>query len=248
MSGTINSVLEKLHLSKSNDEPSKEPQAHEVEQLREKFTKAQQEHVFHYYERLSVSEKASLYDQLIKIDPKYINELVEKTLKPKDEQKEEAPQLEPLPDAASASMLDSSQEDLDDWSEKGLNLVAQNKVAVVLMAGGQGTRLGSSAPKGCYNIGLPSNKSLFQLQGERIDKLQSLAAAKYKKQSVIIPWYIMTSGPTRKSTQDFFEDHKFFGLARENVIIFEQGTLPCLSNDGKILMEDKSKVSKVWRF
>jgi UDP-N-acetylglucosamine/UDP-N-acetylgalactosamine diphosphorylase len=110
------------------------------------------------------------------------------------------------------------------------------------MAGGQGTRLGSSAPKGCFDIGLPSQKSLFQLQGERIAKVEMLAKKKHGKESVTVPWYVMTSGPTRGPTEKFFEENKYFGLKKENVTIFEQGVLPCISNEGKILMESKSKV------
>ena len=112
------------------------------------------------------------------------------------------------------------------------------------MAGGQGTRLGSSDPKGCFDIDLPSKKSLFQLQAERIYKIQDLAR-KYSglDTPAAVPWYVMTSGPTRKPTEKFFQEHDYFGLPKENIIIFEQGVLPCISNEGKILMESKSKAA-----
>jgi hypothetical protein len=97
------------------------------------------------------------------------------------------------------------------------------------MAGGQGTRLGSSAPKGCYDIGLPSGKSLFRMQGERIGKLNELARASAaggeegEKRGGKLVWYVMTSGPTRKETERYFKENDWFGLDEEDVVFFDQG-------------------------
>ena len=247
---TVNNLLDKLNLS-SKDEgvPPKEPSEQEVKDLRELYAKAKQDQVFAFYDELDTLGKADLYEQLSSIDPNHINEITHKALHPpetsgKDEEKE----LKPLPDSATASILDSESENIESWYSSGLDLIAEGKVAVILMAGGQGTRLGSSAPKGCFNIGLPSEKSLFQIQAERIWKVQQLAEKKHGKMDVVVPWYVMTSGPTRKPTELFFQEHNYFGLRKENVVIFEQGVLPCISNEGKILLESKSKVSQAGHF
>ncbi|RDW87678.1 UDP-N-acetylglucosamine pyrophosphorylase [Coleophoma crateriformis] len=247
---TVQNILNKLHLGGDKQEgaPPREPTSQQLEELKNKYSKAKQEHVLAFYDDLSVAEKAALYDQLLSFDPDHINKITDKALNPSktDDEDKAASGLEPLPESATASILDSKPEDIEKWYQSGLDLIAENKVAVVLMAGGQGTRLGSSAPKGCFNIGLPSEKSLFQIQAERIRKVQRLAHKKAghgEDKKVVIPWYVMTSGPTRGPTEKYFQEHNYFGLEKENVIIFEQGVLPCISNDGKILLESKGKVA-----
>jgi len=244
---TVNSMLSALNLGgekTGEDAPPQPPSDADFNELKQKYEKAGQGHVFQYWEELKPAEQGAIYKQLEPIDPEHINKITETALNPPAETDEEKnPKLEQLPDSVTSSVIDSKEGDLNKWYDSGLKLISENQVGVVLMAGGQGTRLGSSAPKGCFDIGLPSKKSLFQLQAERIGKLQNLASKTYNKEDVSVPWYIMTSGPTRKPTEQFFEENKYFGLNRNNVIFFEQGVLPCISNDGKILLENKGKVA-----
>jgi UDP-N-acetylglucosamine/UDP-N-acetylgalactosamine diphosphorylase len=234
-----------LGSTSSNAGPNipKEPSPDDLRNTREKYEKADQGHVFAFWDSLDSAQKGSLYAQLAAFDPDHINELVQKVLNPaKADSNAPEAELKPLPASVTSSVLDSDPADLKQWYEAGLDAVAENQVGVVLMAGGQGTRLGSSAPKGCFDIGLPSKKSLFQVQAERILRVQQLSSKKHGKSDAIVPWYVMTSGPTRKPTEDFFRENHYFGLKKENVMVFEQGVLPCISNDAKILMESKSKV------
>ncbi|KAM3514031.1 hypothetical protein MY11210_002348 [Beauveria gryllotalpidicola] len=240
----MQAIKQALHMgsNSANGTAQSEPTPDAVAELKQKYTDAHQGHVFNFYDQLNSHQKATLFEQLSSFDPVRINEYAQRALKPAETDSQPAV-LKPLPESATASILDSKPQDLTKWYESGLDLIGKNQVAVVLMAGGQGTRLGSSAPKGCYDIGLPSHKSLFKIQAERIRKVQELAANKAGGQNVVVPWYVMTSGPTRKPTEEFFEKNNYFGLDRSNVQIFEQGVLPCISNEGKILLEDKGKVA-----
>lgn len=152
--------------------------------------------------------------------------------------------FKPLPSTSSFSLIDADANVKSQWYEVGLKAIAGGEVGVILMAGGQGTRLGSSKPKGCYNIGLPSQKSLFQIQAEKILRVQNLANETYNTNAVI-NWYVMTSKPTRADTEQFFVDNKFFGLTQAQITFFNQGTLPCFNKDGsKILLEASEKLAE----
>lgn len=122
------------------------------------------------------------------------------------------------------------------------------RAAILLLAGGQGTRLGSDAPKGCYSIGLPSGKCLYQLQAERILSLQRLAAqVHFGAGSPVrhpLRWYIMTSPFTHAATLEHFSAADWYGLQREQVVLFQQGFMPCLSMTGEVILETATKIAK----
>lgn len=234
-----------------------------IESLRQRYEVAGQGHLLHFWPQLSEAERAELQSQLEALDIERVNRIYKKAVGGEQEAAEQLGKetIEPLPEDAVESVI-GREEDEKSWRNVGLKAIADGQVGVLLMAGGQGTRLGSSAPKGCYDIGLPSHKSLFQYQAERIGRLQALAEQEQNlpSGSVIIPWYVMTSGPTRPETESFFKNHSFFGLDSKNVIFFEQGklpfdtfmsfwsdvfpgTLPCLSMEGKVILEVPSRVA-----
>ncbi|ODV78671.1 nucleotide-diphospho-sugar transferase [Suhomyces tanzawaensis NRRL Y-17324] len=214
-----------------------------ISQIQNAFTQAGQPHLFEYFDGLSASDQAAFVAQLAKIDdPKALVDTVGAAMK--FLASNSASRLfAQLPSLQTASTLDLDPATRDKWLNLGLEAISNNQVGILLMAGGQGTRLGSKNPKGCYDIQLPSGKPLFQIQAEKILKVQKLTQAKYGLSATPkLHWYIMTSGPTRNTTEQFFREHNFFGLDADQVVLFDQGTLPCFSLDGsKILLESKSK-------
>ena len=193
--------------------------------IRSQFEAAGQGHLFKFWPKLSSSEQDALASQLKSIDVDRVNKIYAKAVQSEKEGTSAASNdIEPLPEDAFETVVGAAEKEAE-WRDLGIKAVAAGQVAVLLMAGGQGTRLGSSAPKGCYDIGLPSHKSLFQYQAERIARLQVVAEELEGKTkgSVEIPWYVMTSGPTRPETEQFFKMNNYFGLKSKNVIFFEQG-------------------------
>ncbi|KAI9361262.1 nucleotide-diphospho-sugar transferase [Zopfochytrium polystomum] len=217
-----------------------------LEELKARYEAAGQSHVFTFIDQLDAPTRAAFLAQLSSFDPSRVSAIFAKATSPTAAASATAA-LQPLPPSSFASTQKAGKAQVDAWTHRGLEAIAKGQVAVVLLAGGQGTRLGSSAPKGCYDVGLPSHKSLFQLQGERIERVKSLARQRFPQHvsgaALRVPWYVMTSGPTRAPTEAFFKENAFFGVPEEDVLFFEQGVLPAFSMDGKILLDGKGSVS-----
>ncbi|CCG24355.1 Uap1 UDP-N-acetylglucosamine pyrophosphorylase [Candida orthopsilosis Co 90-125] len=210
----------------------------------ETFKKANQSHIFKYYDQLTVDEQTQFLSQLSSVEnPSKLVATVSDAIK-YSSSNSSSKNFTQLPNEQTASTLDLDSQTSQHWSELGYQAIADGEVAVLLMAGGQGTRLGSSDPKGCYDVSLPSHKPLFQIQAEKILKIEQLAQKKLQLEKLpTIMWYIMTSGPTRKSTEKFFTQHNYFGLDSKQVVFFNQGTLPCFDLSGeKILLQSKNAI------
>ena len=204
--------------------------------VRSRYEGVGQEHVFQHWSTLSSRAKQLLLDQLDSIE---VERLAGYLHVANTEEKVSHEDIQPFSGVVGSA---SSSNDGDDNSlyHVGMNAIREKKVAALLLAGGQGTRLGFDGPKGMYDIGLTSGRTLFRLIAERIVKLSQLAGIG-AKDKVKIPLYIMTSPMNHQITKEYFESNHHFGLNAEDVIFFSQGVLPCLSPEGKILMESPHK-------
>jgi len=193
-----------------------------------------QDHLLRFYDELNDNEKAILTDQIENLDFSDISDWIEKYVKG-DGQVTIPPQFLPAPSYPAVPTSDQRPE-YDQAKAFGEKLISDGKVAAFIVAGGQGTRLGFDGPKGNFSISPVKNKTLFQIFGETI-----LAAS--KKYATVIPWYVMTSSMNYDVTVKIFEESNYFGLEKSDVIIFQQGTLPNFSFDGKILLTEKARIA-----
>ncbi len=191
-----------------------------------KLEKYGQLHVLKYYDELNKEEQMTLLKQIEDTDFDVLKLCKNKeALNPRG-------RITPI----SVMQLPEIEEKREAFTKVGLEAIKAGKVGAVLLAGGMGTRLGSDAPKGVYNIGLTKDVFIFQRLIENLLEVVHQAGA-------WIPLYIMTSDKNHETTTAFFEEKKYFGYDPGYVTFFTQDMAPASDYDGKVYMESKYKMS-----
>jgi UDP-N-acetylglucosamine/UDP-N-acetylgalactosamine diphosphorylase len=210
-----------------------------------------QEHLLKFWDQLSDSDQKHLNEEIRQLDLSELDASFKRVkLEMSMSAKEIDSAIQPVPVELKGSISKSSQEQLTSYEMDGLKAIANNQVGVLLLAGGQGTRLGVNYPKGMYSVDLLSGKTLYQLQAERLIRVKQLAMKHFGSESTVsqpgssIPWYIMTSEHTQESTISYFKSNDYFGLNSNDIVFFEQFMLPCFTNEGKFILDEKHKLSK----
>ena len=205
------------------------------ESLVAKLTAAGQEHLLAFWDELNDEQQSSLVEQVEAIDFDQLKSLTSRTSAESTDKKSDR--------AALPSNLVTAEDDAtaDRWTtarERGNAALAEGRVGVILVAGGQGTRLGFPHPKGMFPIGPVSKNPLFQILAEQV-------IARSQRSGKPIPYYIMTSDATHGETVAFFTEHKFFGLDEQHVHFFKQGNMPAVeAATGKVLLAEKHAVAQ----
>ena len=182
-----------------------------------------QSHLLNNYDKLSEAKQKELLGQIENIDFELVNNLYKNA----DKIDTSGDEITHMDYSDKYKLNDKYKE----YEEIGKKAIRAGKLAVT-MAGGQGTRLGFDGPKGAYDIGLDSHKSLFELLCDNLKEGE-------KKYGVRIPWFIMTSEENNEQTIEFFQKHKFFGYQKDkNIFFFKQGELPMVDTEGKILLNE----------
>jgi UDP-N-acetylglucosamine/UDP-N-acetylgalactosamine diphosphorylase len=194
--------------------------------LRNRLNACGQQHVLRGWDALTENERRDLIAQLERLDFELLADLYrgdKSIVLPSPER------IEPVPVISAAALSPKTR-------ALGQEALRRGEVAVLVVAGGQGSRLGFEHPKGIFPIGPVTNKSLFQIHAEK-----TLAVS--RRYGRAIPFLVLTSPATHSETQDFFRDNNYFGLPRSEVFFCCQGTMPALDmSTGKLILERPGRI------
>ena len=191
-----------------------------------------QDHIIRLIDKLEEKQKAELIEQISKIDFHQISELYENTKKDIEIKENK---IESIKYLDKEKISKNEKETFDDLGEK---TIISGQYAVVTMAGGQGTRLGHTGPKGTFRLDVyGKGKYLFEILAENLKEANN-------KYNTVIPWYIMTSEENNDETKEFLEKNNYFGYDKNSVMLFKQGELPLVDKEGKMLIGKDFKIKE----
>ena len=191
-----------------------------------------QNHIINLLNNLEGSKREELLEQLNKIDFHQIMELYGNTKKNIEIKENKIEALKYL------DKQKLTKEQKEKFVKLGEEAIKNNEYAVVTMAGGQGTRLGHTGPKGTFKLDVyGKGKYLFEILADNLKEAN-------KKYNVSIPWYIMTSKENNQETVDFLEKNNYFGYNKDDVTIFTQSQLPLVDVNGKLLINKDMKIKE----
>lgn len=188
-------------------------------------------HLLEYYGELSDTEKNTLLGEIEKVNFCVLNNINNNTESVNRTEKSLS-DYQPIV----ASSLEDIAKNREKYEKEGLKLLRANKVGAVLLAGGQGTRLGFDKPKGMFNIGETRTLSIFEQQMRNIKQVTDLYGGYF-------PIFVMTSSINNDETRKFFKDNGYFGYPEEKIHFYVQNSEPVCSFDGKILLSEKHRLA-----
>lgn len=204
-----------------------------IDSIRKQYAEFGQEHVFRFWDALDPGARAALLDQASRIDLgelRRVHEATRAMAAPGARRLEPVP-IERLPEHG------GSAERRREAKARGEALLRAGRVAAMVVAGGQGTRLGFEGPKGLYPLGPVSGRPLFELQSQKIRGAR-------RRWNAPIPWYVMTSPATDAPTRAFFRAHHCFGLPESDVFFLCQAMAPALDFEGRLLLESPGRIAE----
>jgi len=202
----------------------------DINNVKELLSRYNQEHLLMFYNELTETEQQQLLNDIKTVDFEQVT-----SFKKLQDKVECAHSIQP---ANARKQENYTEQELEYLRYKGAKIIKDGNYAIVTMAGGQGTRLGHTGPKGTYKLNLKDKaRYIFEIF---IDYLKQIK----NKYGVFLNWYIMTSKDNNEQTIDFFIQHNYFDYPKENIKFFMQGELPITDMDGNLLLESKYKLLK----
>ena len=202
-----------------------------LEEVKPMLEKYNQEHLLEFYEELNNEEKDVLLSQILSTDFEKMRKLYDNSFK--DDTIDSA-RITPINYIAG---FDLDERKKHFYLSLGEMIIKKGELAVITLAGGQGTRLGIKGPKGRYELDTTPKKSLFEFL---CDKLKNVK----QKYGVYLNWYIMTNINNDAQTKSYFEEKNFFGYPKEKIYFFKQNKLPILDVEGKVFLNSINSIKE----